>query len=111
MAPSAIVAARFRISMRATGFERRHGTLLRQILVLAAFLTYLLDRDDVVWRFIKNGPEDVRLLERVIFALCTVIFGVAACLCARSRVHRTSRSPLFIGKYLYALALGSLALF
>jgi len=43
--------------LRATGFEFRHQMLLRQSILAAAFSTYLLDPDDVVWRFIRQYPS------------------------------------------------------
>lgn len=93
--------------MRATEFESRHRTLLHRLIVLAAFLTYLVDPDDIVWRFIKDAAGDVRLLERILFAIATLLFGVAACLCTRSRAH-CGRKTAYIGEFLYAVALGSL---
>ena len=41
--------------MKATDFECRHQTLVHQLIVGAAFLTYLIDREDVVWRFVKDS--------------------------------------------------------
>lgn len=97
--------------MRATDFESRHQTALHQLIVLAAFLTYVADPDDIVWRFIKSSTGDVRLLERAIFAVATALFGIAAYLCTRSRTQTKSSSPRqrYIGEFLYAIALGSLA--
>lgn len=98
--------------MRATDFEVRHQTLLHQFLVLAAFLTYLVDRDNIVWRFIKGEAGDVRLLERAIFAISTVLFGMAAYLCTKSRVQKqasSARQRKYFGEFLYAVGLGSLA--
>jgi hypothetical protein len=98
--------------MRATDFEVRHQTLLHQLLVLAAFLTYLVDRDDIVWRFIKGEAGDVRLLERAIFDISTVLFGMAAYLCTKSRVQKqasSARQRKYFGEFLYAVGLGSLA--
>jgi hypothetical protein len=60
--------------MKATDFEDRHQTLLHQFLVAAAFLTYLIDRDDVVWRFVKDRTAS-RELERTLFASLTIYAG------------------------------------
>jgi hypothetical protein len=98
--------------MGATHFEVRYRTLLHQLLVLAAFLTYLFDRDDIVWRFIKGNSADVRMLERAIFAVATILFGIAAWICTRARVHPADRSTDrsgHLGEFFYAVALGSLA--
>lgn len=94
--------------MGATHFEVRYRTLLHQLLVLAAFLTYLFDRDDIVWRFIKDSSLDVRMLERAIFAVATILFGLAAWICTRARVHPADRSG-HLGEFFYTVALGSLA--
>jgi hypothetical protein len=92
--------------MKATDFEFRHQILLHQFVVLVAFLIYLVDRDDIVWRFIKNGSSDVRSIERAIFAVATILFGIAAYICTQSRIHHR---PRYLGEFLYAIALGSLA--
>ena len=98
--------------LKATDFEVRYRTLLHQLLVLAAFMTYLFDRDDIVWRFIKDSSADVRTLERAIFAVATILFGIAAWICTRARVQPADRSTDcsgHLGEFLYAVALGSLA--
>jgi hypothetical protein len=94
--------------MKASDFEVRHQRLLHQLLVLAAFLTYLVDRDDIVWLFIKNSGGHVRGRERAVFAIATMLFAVAAYLCTRARIHGRSRAG-YRGEFLYAIALGSLA--
>lgn len=108
--------------MRATEFEAQHATLLHQLVVGAAFLTYLLERDDVVWRFIKNCPAN-RMLEHALFAFATFLVGMAAIICTRARVEvngtaggRQSELPppasrtksRFRGNFLYAIGLASL---
>jgi hypothetical protein len=35
--------------MKATDFEYHHATLVHQLIVGAAFFTYLLQADDIVW--------------------------------------------------------------
>ena len=47
----------------ATDFELRHETLLHLLLVLLAFLSYLLVLDDFVWAFVKDWSHP-HLLER-----------------------------------------------
>ena len=112
---------------RATDFECKHPLLLHQIVVLAAFSTYLIDPDNIFWRFIKNDDSNARSLERSVFALVTLLFGIAAGLCTASRVnssfknpgliegsidsagHNSSRNAGHLGELLYAVALGCLA--
>ena len=48
--------------MKATDFEYRHQTLVHQLIVGAAFLTYLIDRDDIVWRLVKRNTSQSRTL-------------------------------------------------
>jgi hypothetical protein len=43
-------------------------------LVVAAWLTYLVDPEDVVWRFIK-GASDARLLEHIGFGVAAAAIG------------------------------------
>ena len=93
--------------MKATDFEYRHQLLLHELILGAAVLTYLVDRDDIIWRFIKMSPA-ARPLERALFAVATLLFGIAAWLCTHARAHRTSHRSLWLGEYLYALALASL---
>ncbi len=110
--------------MKATDFEYKHQLLLHQLVVVAAFSTYLIDRDDVVWRFIKNGAGDVRLVERSIFGVVTLLFGISAYLSTASRACLLSRPDSlgepkadrlhhtlsgYLGELLYAFALGCLA--
>lgn len=61
--------------MKATDFEYRHQTLAHQVIGGAAFLA-LLDRDDVVWRLIKDSATPHRL-ERFIFIITTLL--IATC--------------------------------
>jgi hypothetical protein len=63
--------------MKATDFEYRHQTLVHQLIVAAAFLTYLIQRDDVVWRFGKDSTAP-RELERFLFALATLFIAIGA---------------------------------
>lgn len=107
--------------MRATEFEERHAMLLHQLVVAVAFLTYLWERDDVVWRFIKDTAAN-RVLEHALFAIATLLVGGAAIICTRARVYQDapvgnqhpapsysgSRKWQYLGEFLYAIGLASL---
>ena len=94
--------------MKATDFEYRHQLLLHQLIVGAAFLTYLIDRDDIVWRFVKTSPTDARLLERLFFVVAALLFGVSAWIRTHARAGCSCPQLLYLGEYLYVLALASL---
>jgi len=112
--------------MKATDFEYRHQLLLHELIVGAAVLTYLFDRDDIVWRFIKSSGANARFLERSVFAVATLLFGISAWICTRARAYQgveRTRQPaalatdrpfrfrdhrLYLGEYLFAVALVSL---
>jgi len=90
--------------MRPTNFEYRHQTLIHQLIVGAGFLTYLIDPDDIVWRFVRNSAAP-RLWERALFIAATILIAIGAALCTQGRaLHR----PKFFGELLYAIGLGSL---
>ena len=101
-----------------TDFEYRHQTLIHQLIVGAAFLTYLIDREDVVWRLAKNTANP-HVLERSIFIVAMVFVAVGAGLCtnAYGKAHGTgSGDPQrllhrsrYLGDISYAIGLGSLA--
>lgn len=105
--------------MKASEFEYHHPKLLHQLLVGTAFLTYLIDPEDIVWRFIKNtsSPHE---LERVLFLVATVAVAVGAALCTWARAHRIPESnspveprrqidtPQALGEILFAVGLASL---
>lgn len=105
--------------MTATDFEYRHQTLVHQLIVGAAFLTYLIDREDVVWRFVKDsttphGPE------RFIFIIATLLIAIGAGICTRARLERSPKTGMasephisrchrrYLGELCYAIGLGSL---
>jgi hypothetical protein len=106
--------------MKATDFEYRHQTLVHQLIVAAAFLTYLIQRDDVVWRFVKDSTAP-RELERFLFALATLFIAFGAGVSTWARAYRRSESretvgpyrylrhPRHLGDLFYAIGLGSLA--
>lgn len=106
--------------VRATKFEERHAMLLHQFVVAVAFLTYLWDRNDVVWRFIKDNAAN-RVLEHALFAIATLLVGGAAIISTRARVYtdapigdrqsgssHSARNWWYLGDFLYAIGLASL---
>jgi len=106
--------------LNATGFEYRHQTLVHQLIVAAAFATYLVDREDIVWRLVKNTATP-HVLERSIFIVAVVFVAVGAGLCTWAHAYRrvystTSNHPhslhhrsRYLGDLSYAIGLGSLA--
>jgi hypothetical protein len=104
--------------MNATEFELRHQKLLHQLLVAAAFLSYLYDPEDTVWRLVKTSSSPHQL-ERVLFLVATLGVCAGAILCTWSRAHRKSESRAIVerggqidgtqglGEILYAIGLGS----
>jgi hypothetical protein len=68
----------------ATKFEYRHSMLLRGLIIGAAFSTYFLDRDDIVWRFIKGNPVN-KELEHALFFVATLFVGAGAGICTWAR--------------------------
>ena len=111
------------LRVKATEFEVRHPVLVQQLIIVAAWATYLIDREDVVWRFIKHYPER-RLLEHSCFLIATLLIGAGAALCTWARsfpqaimeiadpMHsaRSSllRYPHQLGDWLFAAGLASL---
>jgi len=105
--------------MKATAFEYRHQTLVHQFVVAAAFLTYFVDREDIVWRFVKDSSAP-RGFERFFFIVATVFIVVGAAICTCARVYRRSESAIgmesyrhlhrsrYFGDLLYAIGLASL---
>ncbi len=98
--------------MKATGFEYRHQTLTHQLVVLAAFLTYLIDPNDIVWRFVRDTSAP-RLWERTLFILATILIAAGAALSTWARTIPVTRiasqiRPCYLGELLYAVGLGSL---
>ncbi|HEX4810976.1 MAG TPA: hypothetical protein VH325_18705 [Bryobacteraceae bacterium] len=112
--------------MRATKFEVRHQVLIHQLIIACAFLTYLFDRDDIVWKFVKESPAS-RELERTSFVIATVVLGAAAGISTWASAYRNQdlranskqsshtgpyryfRYPHSMGDLFYAIGLGSLA--
>jgi hypothetical protein len=105
--------------MNASNLELRHRKLLHQLLVAAAFVTYLYDPDDIVWRFVKNSSASHQW-ERALFLAASIAIFAGAVLCTWSRAHRKAESNSSIapgsqvdgtqalGEILYAVGLASL---
>lgn len=112
--------------MKATEFEYRHRTLLHLTAVAIAFLSYLVNRDDIVWALVR-GHSEARLLERAAFTIATVLIGVGTALRTWGRIHAFAgassqhgavflkksflrlRYTMHIGTLLFAVGLGFLA--
>ena len=106
--------------LKATDFEYRHQALVHQLIVGAAFVTYLVDRDDIVWRLVKSTTTP-HILERLVFILATVLVAMGAGLCTRTRAFQKVRGTSsddphgllhpsrYLGDLSYAIGLGSLA--
>jgi hypothetical protein len=99
--------------MRAPNFETVHPILLHQAIIAGAFAAYLVDPEDIVWRFIKQSPNS-RLLEHVLFFIATVFVGAGAAFCTRTAALQCSPSQFlhnagYVGEGLFAVGLASLA--
>src|SRR5215469_2722549 len=106
--------------MQATDFEFRHQRLIHQFIVAAAFLTYLFQRDDIVWQFVKNTTEPHEL-ERALFLIATLWIAVGAAITSFARAfgnpprtaddepYRYLRQSRYLGDLIYAVGLASLA--
>lgn len=97
--------------MKATGFEYRHQTLVHQLIVGLGALTYLFDREDVVWRFVKN-TQAPHTFERYAFIVAALFIATGAVVCTRARAcaasGRSVRPSRYFGDLLYAVGLASL---
>ena len=106
--------------MLATEFEYRHRKRIHQIIVMAAFLTYLIDRENIVWRFVKDSATP-HTWERVAFIIATLFIaaGVGICTwawaCGDARTtrdgeqYRAANRSRYLGEMSYAIGLASLA--
>ncbi|HTY84855.1 MAG TPA: hypothetical protein VMB19_11590 [Silvibacterium sp.] len=90
--------------MKATDFEYRHQTQIHNLLILAGVLTYLVDPDDIVWRFVRDSSAP-RFWERVAFIVATILIAIGAILCTRARAFYR---PHYLGELVYAIGFGSL---
>jgi hypothetical protein len=93
--------------VRATNFEFRHQTLLRQILIAAALATYLFDPDDIIWKFVKESPSRTGL-EHGLFLIATLMICAGATLCTRAAASSQRHPEQYAGELLFAVGLGSL---
>ena len=112
--------------MKASEWEYRHQRLAHLLIVGVSFLTYLVERDDIVWALVR-GRHDARLLERLLFAIATILIGAGAALTTwgaayaappdsgrmrpflRTGPYRYLRFPQHVGTLLFAAGLGLLA--
>lgn len=92
----------------------RLGLIVRAALLLAGLSTYLISRDDVVWRFIRTAPH-ARALEHALFGIAAAILGFALFLKVKASAHpenRDSHGPSRITgtivSILQAIGIGSL---
>ena len=98
---------------QASQFELRHPWLLHNGLLLASALTYWIDRDDVVWHFLKGAPH-AWLLEHLSFGSAAVLISLSILLSAwAARRNVDFRSNESSGRrrwggVLYAVGLGTL---
>src|SRR5215468_208920 len=76
--------------LKATEFECRHQKLVHQSILAIAFLIYLVDREDVVWRLVKNTAMP-HALERFVFISATIFIAVGVGLCTWGSAHRAAR--------------------
>jgi hypothetical protein len=105
--------------MKATDFEYRRQTLVHQFIVAAAFLTYSVDREDIVWRFVKDSSAP-RGFECFFFIVATGFIAVGPAICTWARVYSRPESVTdmesyrylhrsrYFGDLLYAIGLASL---
>lgn len=105
--------------LKATDFEYRHQKLVHFVVVCAAWLSYLFDKDDIVWRFAKNSPA-AHEWERILFIIATAAIAAGASLStwahagiglkAETGIDRRSKleRPRLIGDLIYSFGLASL---
>jgi protein-S-isoprenylcysteine O-methyltransferase Ste14 len=112
--------------MKASEWEYRHQRLVHLLIVGVSFLTYLVERYDIVWVVVR-GRNDARLLERLLFAVATILIGAGVALITwagayaappdsgrmppfhRTGPYRYLRYPQHVGTLLFAAGLGLLA--
>jgi hypothetical protein len=96
--------------LEATEFERNQQTPLHLLIVGAAWSTYLIDNDDVVWRFIKNKGPATRPLEHSIFLMATLLTGLGAYICTVAHLDSRSSSSSQYGNFLHYFGEGLYAI-
>jgi hypothetical protein len=85
---------------RANAVELRRPFLIHGLVLLVGWGTYLLDRDDVLWRYIRHSPHS-RLLEHLGFGCAAVVIGIGVLLgCWRTDrdYRREGWTPGVIGR-------------
>jgi hypothetical protein len=96
---------------QASGFEMRHPWLLHNGLLLASVLTYGIDREDAVWRFIKAAPQ-ARLLEHLSFGSAAILIALGIWLRSRAThrafYSRSNEATERWGGVFYTAGLGTL---
>ena len=86
--------------------------MIYQTLLAAAVLTYLVDRQDIVWRYVKDA-SNARLLEHLCFATAAVSLAAGAFLCTWATVKELSGKTdsgfaASAGEIFRAIGIGSL---
>jgi hypothetical protein len=97
---------------QASAYEMRHPWLIHNGLLLASVLTYWIDREDVVWRFIKSRP-DARVLEHLSFGVAAVLLALGIWLRSRAAFNSSRNDPgrsrgKQLGDVLHAVGIGML---
>jgi hypothetical protein len=93
--------------LRSNGsLEFSHPFLIHGLLVVAAWLTYFVDRDDIVWRSIR-GSTHPRLLEHIGFALAAAAIG-AGILLGSWRTDKDSTSAGWTVASIHRRSLGEI---
>jgi hypothetical protein len=91
--------------------ENRLTLIVRAVLLPAGLSTYLIFRDDVVWRFIKTAPN-ARVWEHVLFGIAAAILGLALLLKVKASAHPENDGPsrikASVASLLQAIGIGSL---
>jgi hypothetical protein len=96
-------------------FGLQHPFLVHGIFVILCWLTYVFDREDVVWRFVKDSANP-RLLEHLSFTLAAVCIAGGVSLGAWASGNHdgcAGQTPRYIrrrslGEILHAIGIASL---
>jgi hypothetical protein len=62
------------------------------LIIAIAFTAYVFDRDDIVWRYIRESPAS-REWEHFIFSLATLLVGAGTAFCIRARATSAPAIP------------------
>jgi hypothetical protein len=102
--------------MRATDFEYRHQTLLHLLVVGIAFLTYVIEPNDVVWALVKHHGTDRALWEHTVFGIGAMLVVLSAWLATWADAYRNRAAAdvgldflSHIGRVYFAVGIGLLA--